>query len=76
MSNIPERLVPRYESLDRMREMMEVMKRNQALRGEENLQKRMAERATRQTWRQMKGMQLVMHEISHPGNRAFVIGLG
>lgn len=27
-----------------------------------------------QTWRQMKGMQLMMHEIGHVGNRPFMVG--
>lgn len=60
-----------------MRAVMEALKKNQELRGVENLKKRMAERAaTHTTWRQMKGMQLFMHEINHPGNKPFVIGLG
>jgi hypothetical protein len=66
-----------YEALHRMRDMMAVMKKNQEMRGEEALKKRMAERATtHKTWRQMKGMQLAMHEMNHPGNKPFVIGLG
>lgn len=66
-----------YEALNRLRSMMETMKKNQELRGGEALQKRMATRAsTHKTWRQMKGMQLAMHEMNHAGNKPFVIGLG
>ena len=70
------RLAENYAAMQKMRQMMETMKKNQDLRGVENLQKRMAERAKRNTWRQMKGMELVMHEIKHPGTSPFVIGLG
>jgi len=81
MSNIPqgvpEQLKGHYEDMFKMREMMETMKKQQAYRGVEGLKKRMAERAaTHKTWRQMKGMQLFMHEVNHPGNKPFVIGLG
>ena len=70
------RLAENYAAMGRMREMMETLKKNQAMRGEEGLAKRMAERAkTHNTWRQMKGMQLVMHEVNHPGTKPFVIGL-
>jgi hypothetical protein len=66
-----------YEALTRLRSMMETMKKNQELRGGEALEKRMATRATtHKTWRQMKGMQLAMHEMNHAGNKPFVIGLG
>jgi hypothetical protein len=66
-----------YEALTRLRDLMETMKKNQELRGGVQLEKRMAERAaTHKTWRQMKGMQLAMHEMNHPGNKPFVIGLG
>lgn len=73
---VPATLEKQYEALGRMRELMAVMKKNQSLRGEAGYQQRMAERATRTTWRQMKGMQLVMHELNHPGNRPFVMGFG
>jgi hypothetical protein len=73
---IPTSLEKEYEALGRMRELMEIMKKNQSLRGEAGYQQRMAQRATRTTWRQMKGMQLVMHELNHPGNKPFVIGFG
>ena len=29
-----------------------------------------------QTWRQMSGMALMMHEIGHIGNRPFMVGFG
>lgn len=74
-SKLPVALQQQYEALERMRGLMEVMKQNQALRGEEELNKRLAHRAaTHQSWRQMKGMQLFMHEINHPGNKPFMIG--
>lgn len=77
MSSIPERLTSQYADLAFMKEKMATMKQNQQMRGLENYNKRMTERATtHNTWRQMKGFQLAMHEIKHPGNRAFVIGLG
>jgi hypothetical protein len=28
------------------------------------------------TWRQLSGMSLMMHEISHVGNRPFMVGFG
>ena len=28
------------------------------------------------TWRQMSGLSLMMHEISHVGNRPFMVGFG
>jgi hypothetical protein len=60
-----------------MRSMMETMKKQQAQRGISGLETRLAHRAaTHKSWRQMKGMQLVMHEINHPGNKPFMIGLG
>lgn len=76
MNPPPGRLAANYEALHSMRAMMETMKKNQAYRGEEGLKQRTAARAQRQTWRQMKGAQLMMHEINHPGNKPFVIGLG
>ena len=65
-----------YEALGKLREMTATLKKNQEFRGVEGLKSRMAERAKRNTWRQMKGMQLAMHEINHPGNKPFLIGLG
>lgn len=76
-AGVPDALKGHYEDMYRMKEKLEIMKKQQSLRGVENLKKRMAERAaTHNTWRQMKGMQLVAHELSHPGNKPFVIGLG
>jgi hypothetical protein len=73
----PQRLQAGYETIRRMREMMELMKKSQAMRGEENLKLRKANRAaTHKTWRQMKAMQLFMHEIGHPGLQPFIVGAG
>lgn len=76
MSTSTGRLAENYASLTRMREMMETMKKNQKERGVEGFTQRMAERSKRTTWRQMKGIQLFMHELNHPGNKPFAIGLG
>jgi hypothetical protein len=77
MSSLPERLASKYADLSFMKGKMATMAKQQELRGIDGYTKRMAERAsTHKTWRQMKGMQLAMHEINHPGNKAFVIGLG
>jgi hypothetical protein len=58
------------------RSFVEHLKYNQENRGMENYRKRMAHRAaTHKTWRQMKGVEKFMHEINHPGNKPFVIGL-
>lgn len=70
------RLKENYAAMHEMRQTMETMKKNQELRGVEGLKQRMAARAKHNTWRQMKGMQLFMHEINHPGNKPFMIGLG
>lgn len=70
------RLAENYAALEQMRGLMETMKKNQAYRGVEGLNQRMAARAKHTTWRQMKGVQLFMHEINHPGNQPFMIGLG
>lgn len=71
----PARLASSYEALATTRQMMETMKQNQALRGLENYKQRKLERSTtHQTWRQMKGLQLMMHELNHPGNKPFAIG--
>ncbi len=77
MSNeIPARLAAQYETLSAQRAQMETMKQNQALRGEAEHAKRTALRAkTHNSWRQMKGMQLFMNEIKHPGNKPFAIGI-
>ena len=77
MSTVPDRLAGKYADLAFMKEKMETMKKQQAMRGVDQYKARMAERAaTHTSWRQMKGFQLMMHEINHPGNKPFVIGLG
>lgn len=74
---IPESLKLQYQDMHKLRSAMEALKQNQSLRGYDKLTERIQKRATtHQTWRQMKGMQLFMHEINHPGNKPFVIGLG
>jgi hypothetical protein len=70
------RLSEQYKAMADLRHHMEIMKQNQSLRGIEGLMQRRAERAKKTTWRQMKGVQLAMHEMNHPGNKPFVIGLG
>ena len=76
-SDIPESLKLQYQDLHKLRASMEALRKNQSLRGYDKLDARIAQRAsTHKTWRQMKGMQLFMHEINHPGNKPFVIGLG
>lgn len=62
-----------YES---HKKYLEWRKAEWATRGPEALGKRMAARAsTHKTWRQMSGWNLAMHEMGHPGNRPFVIGM-
>lgn len=71
----PARLAASYEALQESRQMMETMRKNQALRGlEPYLERKKLRATTHNTWRQMKGVQLFMHEINHPGNKPFVIG--
>ena len=56
---------------------LEWRKTEWATRGPAALEKRMATRAaTHTTWRQMKGFELMSHEMNHPGNKPFVIGMG
>jgi len=80
MSTAPStgRLAQQYADLAFMREKMQIIQKQQAMRGIENYYQRVAARVNKpnKTWRQMKGMELAMHEIKHPGNRPFVIGLG
>jgi hypothetical protein len=74
-SPYPSRLLANYEALYETRSVMETMKKNQSLRGIENYVKRKEVRATtHKTWRQMKGMDLFMHEVNHAGNKPFVFG--
>jgi hypothetical protein len=64
-----------YERLAKMRAHMAMMKKNQDMRGLENLKLRMAHRAaTHTSWRQMKGWQFFWHEVNHEGNKPFVMG--
>jgi hypothetical protein len=73
----PARLAANYEALQESRNMMETIRKNQALRGiEPYLERKKVRATTHNTWRQMRGMKLFMHEINHPGNKPFVIGLG
>lgn len=59
------------------KKFLEWRKTEWATRGPEALEKRMAARAaSHKSWRQLKGMDLVKHEMSHAGNRPFVIGMG
>merc|ERR1712032_155295 len=56
---------------------LEWRKAEWASRGLEALEKRKLARATtHNTWRQMKGMQLALHEMNTRGNKPFVIGMG
>jgi hypothetical protein len=32
--------------------------------------------ATSKSWRHMKAVEFALHEMNHPGNRPFVIGMG
>lgn len=64
----------RKASLEGVRNVMLNMKKNQDLRGVDQLKKRIAIRATNNTWRQMSGAKLFMHEVNHSGNKPFVIG--
>jgi hypothetical protein len=75
--SLPEPIQRSYAALDSMKLMMVDMKANQAMRGEAGLRDRLAKRAsTHQTWRQMSGVKLFMHEVNHPGVKPFVIGFG
>lgn len=65
------------ELFESHKKFLEWRKTEWATRGPEALEKRMAARAaSHNTWRQMKGMDLVKHEMSHVGNKPFVIGMG
>ena len=75
VNGYPARLAESYEALAQTRQMMETMKQNQSLRGIENYkQRKLARATTHKTWRQMKGLELMMHELNHPGNKPFAIG--
>eukprot|EP00529_Nitzschia_sp_RCC80_P042325 CAMPEP_0113488760 /NCGR_PEP_ID=MMETSP0014_2-20120614/26184_1 /TAXON_ID=2857 /ORGANISM="Nitzschia sp." /LENGTH=106 /DNA_ID=CAMNT_0000382485 /DNA_START=51 /DNA_END=368 /DNA_ORIENTATION=+ /assembly_acc=CAM_ASM_000159 len=65
------------ELFESHKKYLEWRKTEWASRGPEALAKRQAARAASHTsWRQMKGMDLVRHELSHPGNKPFAIGAG
>ena len=65
------------ELFESHKKYLEWRKSEWASRGPDALQKRLATRAaTHKSWRQMKGMDLVRHEMNHPGNKPFVIGMG
>lgn len=65
------------ELFDTHKKYLEWRKTEWATRGPAALEQRMTARAaSHNTWRQMKGMDLVRHELSHPGNRPFAIGMG
>mmetsp|Transcript_21373 Transcript_21373/g.27627 ORF Transcript_21373/g.27627 Transcript_21373/m.27627 type:complete len:122 (+) Transcript_21373:152-517(+) len=77
--NIPEGASPHLKSLwarlPGQYEYIEKLKFNQANRGPEGYERRMAHRAaTHKTWRQMKGVEKVMFELRHKGNYPFVFG--
>ena len=76
--NMGEFTAERSNSLfESHKKYLEWRKSEWASRGEAALAKRVAARAsTHKTWRQMKGMQLFMNEVSHPGNKPFAIGMG
>lgn len=63
------------ELFESHKKFLEWRKLEVGTRGPEALAKRMATRAaTHNTWRQMSGMQLFMHEFNHPGNKPFALG--
>lgn len=64
------------EVFESHKKYLEWRKTEWATRGPEALAKRMEQRAsTHKTWRQMKGMDLVRHEMGHAGNKPFVVGM-
>jgi hypothetical protein len=65
------------ELFETHKKYLEWRKSEWASRGPEALKKRVDARAASHTsWRQMKGFELVKHEMNHPGNKPFVIGMG
>jgi hypothetical protein len=65
------------ELFESHKKYLEWRKSEWASRGPDALAKRVAARASTHTsWRQMKGFDLVKHEMNHPGNKPFVIGMG
>lgn len=64
-----------HEAVGKQKELLAYLKSQQAGRGEAKLVERTNLRqASHQTWRQMSGVKLMMHEMNHPGNKPFVIG--
>ena len=65
------------ELFESHKKYLEWRKSEWASRGPAALEKRVATRAsTHKSWRQMKGFELMKHEMNHPGNKPFVIGMG
>lgn len=66
-----------HELMEKQKELLAYLKKQQGGRGEAKLLERHNLRqTTHKTWRQMSGMKLVAHELNHPGNKPFVIGFG
>lgn len=64
------------ELFESHKKYLEWRKTEWATRGPEALAKRHAARAANHTtWRQMKGFDLMRHEMNHAGNKPFVIGM-
>jgi hypothetical protein len=64
------------EVFDSHKKYLDWRKTEWATRGPAALATRMEQRSkTHTSWRQMKGMELVKHEMNHPGNKPFVIGM-
>ena len=62
-------------AMARQVQFREHLKSEWARRGEVSYHERKALRAaTHSSWRQMKGIQRVMFEMNHPGNKPFLIG--
>jgi hypothetical protein len=65
------------EVFDSHKKYLDWRKTEWATRGSDALAKRMTARATtHKSWRQMKGLDLMRHEMNHAGNKPFVIGMG
>ncbi|KAL3937799.1 MAG: hypothetical protein SGBAC_007164 [Bacillariaceae sp.] len=64
------------ELFESHKKYLEWRKTEWATRGTDALAKRQAARAANhKTWRQMKGFDLMRHEMNHAGNKPFVIGM-
>jgi hypothetical protein len=67
----------KYEEVTNyFKERMEVSKKIAAARGKDaRIAAHQAKLASgKQTWRQMTGVKLMAHEISHVGNKPFMVG--